>query len=141
MKGIKIIDIQVVRSNKPEDGFLVIAESPKNIPFEIKRVYSIVCNGNGTIRGRHAHKKLKQTIICSSGSCVVSLDNGFKKDYIKLDSPTKGLLFTGDVIIWREIYNFSDNCVVTVFADEVYNENDYIRDYAEFLATINQSTK
>lgn len=112
-------------------GQLVAIEQLKDIPFEIKRMYYIYDTKEGVRRGYHAHKCLEQILICVKGSCKILLDNGFEKETILLDKPTEGLYIANN--IWREMFDFSSDAVLVVLASEVYNENDYIRDYDEFL--------
>ncbi len=118
-------------THQDERGSLISLESSKNIPFDIKRVYYIFKNGADVIRGQHAHKKLKQIYIVVSGSCKVILDDGNKKEIITLDNPDIGMVF--DSIIWRELFDFSQDCVLMVLADDFYDEEDCIRNYEEFL--------
>ena len=118
-------------THQDERGSLISLESNKNIPFDIKRVYYIFKNGADVIRGQHAHKKLKQIYIVVSGSCKVILDDGNKKEIITLDNPDIGMVF--DSIIWRELFDFSQDCVLMVLADDFYDEEDCIRNYEEFL--------
>ncbi len=114
-----------------ERGSLIALESLKNIPFEIKRVYYIFGNKNNVRRGFHAHKNLQQVLIAVSGSCKILLDNGKNKQEVLLDLPSKGLLIKD--CMWREMFDFSSDCVLLVLANEHYDENDYIRDYNQFL--------
>ena len=119
-----------------ERGKLIALEQFKDIPFEIKRIYYIFETKKEIKRGFHAHKKLQQVAICVNGSCKFLLDNGKEKvKDIVLDSPNKGLFI--DKMIWREMYDFSEDCVLLVLASEYYDENDYIRDYDEFLRVVN----
>ncbi len=118
-------------THQDERGSLISLESNKNIPFDIKRVYYIFKNVADVIRGQHAHKKLKQIYIVVSGSCKVILDDGNKKEIITLDNPDIGMVF--DRIIWRELFDFSQDCVLMVLADDFYDEEDCIRNYEEFL--------
>ncbi len=112
-------------------GSLLALEGNKNVPFEIKRVYYIYNTENGVSRGFHAHKELLQLAICISGSCRFIMDNGINKEEIILNLPSTGLLIPN--MIWHEMHNFSDDCIIIVLANEVYQESDYIRDYTEFL--------
>ena len=112
-------------------GNLIAIEGGKNIPFDIKRVYYIWGTNNEVIRGKHAHRKLEQVIICTSGSCDFILDNGNTREIIHLNNPAKGLYIKSN--IWREFTNFSKDCVIMVLASEHYDESDYIRDYNVFL--------
>ena len=118
-----------------ERGSLIALESLKNIPFEIKRVYYIFGNKNNVRRGFHAHKNLQQVLIAVSGSCKILLDDGTNKQEVLLDSPSKGLLIKN--CVWREMFDFSSDCVLMVLANEVYEESDYIRDYQQFLSYLN----
>ena len=74
--------------------------------------------------------------ICVKGSCTFVLDDGKSKEEIKLDTPNKGLLIEG--LIWREMYDFTPDCVLLVLASEHYDENDYIRDYDNFVEEVNK---
>lgn len=123
-----LIDLTV---HGDERGSLISLEENKNVPFDIKRVYYIFDTKNGIRRGLHAHRNLKQIVVCVSGSCTFLLDEGDRRITINLDSPSKGLFI--DKMVWREMYNFSDDCVLMVLANQHYNEEDYIRDYNDFL--------
>jgi len=118
-----------------ERGSLIALEENYNTPFAIKRVYYIFDTKEDVTRGYHAHIDLKQIAICVKGSCTFVLDNGKMKEEITLDSPDHGLLIEG--LIWREMYDFSSDCVLLVLASEHYDENDYIRDYDKFLELAN----
>jgi dTDP-4-dehydrorhamnose 3,5-epimerase-like enzyme len=112
-------------------GSLVALEGDSTIPFPIKRVYYIFGTSTGVARGFHAHKNLKQVAVCVSGKCRLILDNGNVSEEIWMDSPTKGVLIKE--MVWREMHDFSDDCVLLVLASEHYDEADYIRNYQEFL--------
>lgn len=116
-------------------GSLISLEQHKNIPFKIKRVYYIFGTRTNTTRGKHAHTNLKQIVICVSGKCKFLLDNGKKKKIVELNNPTEGLYIGKN--IWREMYDFSRDCVLVVLANKYYDENEYIRDYEDFLKKIN----
>ena len=120
-----------------ERGSLISLEENKNVPFDIKRVYYIFNTVEGIRRGFHAHKKLKQVLVCVAGSCKILLDDGKSKEEVSLDNPNKGLLI--ESIIWREMFDFSPDCVLMVLADEVYDESDYFRDYQQFLSYLNKN--
>ncbi|PLS17881.1 dTDP-6-deoxy-3,4-keto-hexulose isomerase [Bacillus sp. M6-12] len=127
-------NIYCFKENIDKRGTLVSLEGLKNIPFQIKRVYYIF-NTNNEPRGFHAHKNLKQMIICVNGSCKVRLDNGKNKSDFLLDKPSKGLYITN--MIWREMFDFTEGCVLLVLASEYYDLNDYINDYNEFIRMVN----
>lgn len=120
-----------------ERGNLVALEGMKNIPFEIKRIYYIFDTKQDVVRGLHAHKALKQVAIALKGSCRFLLDDGITKEDVILDCPTKGILI--DSCLWREMHDFSDDCVLMVLASDHYAESDYIRDYTAFLQEVSQS--
>ena len=128
---IEIIDFEI---KGDERGTLIALEGNKNIPFDIKRVYYIFGTKEGVRRGFHAHKKLNQVLVCVAGSCKILLDDGKSKQDISLDNPNKGLLI--ESMIWREMFDFSPDCVLMVLANEVYDESDYFRDYEEFLGVL-----
>lgn len=112
-------------------GSLVALEGNNTVPFDIKRVYYIFGTQTGVSRGFHAHKNLKQVAVCVTGKCRMIIDNGKERVETWLDSPTKGLLIND--LVWREMHDFSDDCVLLVLASEYYDESDYIRDYDDFL--------
>lgn len=130
--NIQIIPLQ---PHGDERGALVALEEGKNIPFSVKRVYYMFNTVKNVRRGYHAHKKLKQVAIAVSGSCRFVLDSGIERIEVLLDNPAQGLLI--DSCMWREMYDFSDDCVLMVLASEFYDESDYIRDYNQFLEWVN----
>ena len=120
-------------------GYLAVAETGKEIPFDVKRIYYIYGVSDGKRRGYHAHKNLQQIYLAIHGSCKVMLDDGNNKIVKKLNNPTEGLYIGHGV--WREIYDFTNDAVLIVFASEHYSETDYIRNYDEFLNYIKDSIK
>lgn len=128
---IKIIDFKIMGDNR---GSLISLEQNRNIPFEIQRVYYIFDTKKDVRRGFHAHKNLKQVLVAVHGSCKVLLDDGISREVVTLDSPSFGLYI--DSFVWREMYDFSEDCVLLVLASEYYDENDYIRKYEEFLTLV-----
>lgn len=115
-------------------GHLTVVESNEDIPFSIKRVYYLYDTKPGFVRGLHSHKKLEQILVCVSGSCIIRMDDGYEKEEVLLNNPTKGLYIGPN--IWREMYDFSDGAVLLVMASELYDESDYIRDYKEFIERV-----
>lgn len=112
-------------------GQLVALEEGKDIPFPIKRVYYMYDTGEGVRRGFHAHKSLQQILVCIHGQCKVLLDNGNEKKIVYLEKPYEGLYIANN--IWREMYDFTPDAVLMVLASDSYNEDDYIRNYDDFL--------
>jgi len=118
-------------SKKNSTGTLLIAEGSKQIPFNINRIYHIMDTAANEKRGCHAHKTFTQVAFCLQGSCKFLLDDGKEKYKVTLNKPECGLLL--EPMIWHEIYDFSENCIISILADAHYNEEDYIRDYQNFL--------
>lgn len=119
-----------------ERGQLIALEEFKDIPFAIKRVYYMYDTVSDVTRGYHAHKNLKQILICIHGSCKIKLDNGSEKKIVNLEKPYEGLYV--DSNIWREMFDFSEDAVLMVLASELYDESDYIRNYDEFLKFVSR---
>ena len=117
-------------------GSLVALEGNKTVPFDIKRVYYIFGTEPGVVRGFHAHKALKQVAVCVTGNCRILLDNGLEKVDVWLDSPVRGIVI--EEMVWREMHDFSHDCVLLVLASEHYDEGDYIRDYGEFKKYVSE---
>ena len=115
-------------------GSLIAIEGLKDISFNIQRIYYIFNCESRASRGFHAHKDLEQLAISVSGRCDIMLDDGEQRETVSLTSPRKGLLI--GAMTWREIHNFSDDCVLLVLASRHFDESDYIRDYNEFLAKL-----
>ena len=127
------MDIERIQFQKHGDhgGMLVALEQERNVPFEIRRVYYVYATEPNVHRGRHAHRRLKQLAVAVRGSVTILLDDGTGPVEVVLNDPAQGLLL-GDMV-WRELYDFSDDCVLMVLADQAYDPADYILDYDEFL--------
>jgi dTDP-4-dehydrorhamnose 3,5-epimerase-like enzyme len=115
-------------------GSLVALEENKSVPFDIKRVYYIFGTKPEVSRGFHAHRELQQVAVCVNGKCRMVLDDGLHREEVWLNSPTKGLLIGN--LVWREMHDFSNDCVLLVLASNYYDELDYIRDYETFLELV-----
>jgi dTDP-4-dehydrorhamnose 3,5-epimerase-like enzyme len=137
IKNTKIITLPKIKDGR--DGVLCVAEQNKNIPFDIKRVFYIYdLHHSNAIRGKHAHKKTEQVIFCINGNFSLLLDDGQSKQQITLNSPEIGV-FIG-TYVWNTLTNFSNDCILLVLASDIFNENDYIRDYRTFLKIIKNKT-
>lgn len=112
-------------------GNLTFIESEHHVPFEIKRVYYLYDVPGGATRAGHSHKSLDQLMIAMSGSFDVELDDGRAKKKYHLNRSNYGLYIPR--MIWREIDNFSSGSVCMVLASDLFDEQDYYRDYQEFL--------
>jgi dTDP-4-dehydrorhamnose 3,5-epimerase-like enzyme len=124
----KIINIPKIED--PRGNLSVIEHDV--VPFDIKRVYYLYDVPAGAERGGHAHKKLQQFLVALAGSFDVVLNDGKNEKTIILNKPFEGLLITNG--IWRELKNFSSGAVCLVVASDVFEEEDYIREFDEFLS-------
>lgn len=132
---IQIIDIPKIKNSKGNIGVIEL----DTIPFDIKRVYYLYDVPSSARRGGHAHKNLQQLLVPLSGSFDVVLKDGTEEVTITLNKPDKGLLINNN--IWRELENFSSGAVCMVLASEPYSEDDYIREYKEFLKYVKTNKK
>ena len=126
--NIKLVEIPKIKDIR---GNLSVVEKDI-IPYEIKRVYYLYDVPSDAYRGGHAHKEQLELLIALSGSFEVTLDDGKSKRSIILNKPNKGLLIPKG--IWRELQDFSSGSVCLVLASDVFDEEDYIRDYNDFLS-------
>ena len=148
MRETTVFDCTLIEMDKhhsDDKGNITVVENGKTVPFNVKRAYYLydVPGGGsrgshahkevpgGGSRGSHAHKELQQLIIAASGSFDVTLDDGNVKRTFTLNRPYQGLLIVPG--IWRDLNNFSAGSVCLVLASEKYDENDYIRNYDDFL--------
>ena len=112
-------------------GNLTVAQAHTDVPFSIKRAYWVYDVPAGECRGGHAHKLCKEVLIALSGSFHVTVDNGEEQKTVLLNHPYQGLLIDTDV--WRTLDDFSSGAVCLVLASEPFDEDDYIREYDDFL--------
>ena len=126
---------EIINLPKIQDarGNLTFIEEKSLIPFEIKRVYYLYDVPGGSERGGHAHIALNQLIIALAGSFDVALDDGKTKKTFTLNRPYEGLYICPGV--WRELKNFSSGSVCLVLASNLYAEDDYYRDYDQFISS------
>ena len=117
-------------SEEKEQGNLRVFESD-SLPFTVKRIFTVVNAQGDSKRGQHAHKKCNQLICCVSGEINLICDDGKEKLEILLSPESKAVLVPCGV--WAEQDYIKDNTVIIVLCDQSYDENDYIRDYDEYL--------
>lgn len=117
-------------------GSLMVLESNKNVPFKVKRIYYILDAKPDVPRGFHAHKELMQLAFCIKGSCNMIMDNGIEKQQVRIDKSNIGLIIPP--MVWHEMHDFSEDCVMLVLASAQYDEADYIRNYDEFMNEANK---
>ncbi|MGN0828518.1 MAG: sugar 3,4-ketoisomerase [Akkermansia sp.] len=133
MKKNSVYDCSIIELSKHhhEKGNITVVENGVSVPFGIKRVYYLYDVPGGESRGGHAHKDLYQLIVAASGSFTVTLDDGKVKRTFLLNRPYQALMVVPG--IWRTLDDFSSGAVCLVLASECYTEDDYIRDYDEFI--------
>ena len=129
VEGAYLLDLPKISDPR---GDLTFLEGQQHVPFNIARVYYLYNVPVEAQRGGHAHRNLQQVIFALSGSFRVLLDDGNKKTEVILRNPSLGLYI--NKMIWREMDLFSQGAVCMVVASTPYEENDYYRDYDEFLA-------
>lgn len=138
-KSYSVYDCGIIELDKhhsDKKGNLSVVENGLTLPFDVKRIYYLYDVPGGGERGGHAHKNLKQLIVAASGSFTVTLYDGRVKRSFVLNRPYQGLLITPG--IWRDLTDFSSGSVCMVLASEVYEEEDYIRDYYQYVDFISR---
>ncbi len=128
IQGCNVIELTKIHN---PSGNITIVENGRSQPFNIKRVYYLYDVPGGSQRGGHAHKKLHQLIVAASGCFDVIIDDGQYKKVVQLNQPYFGLLVVPG--IWREIINFSSGAICLVLASAKYDNDDYIRNYDNFI--------
>lgn len=131
LENCRMIDLPKIHDPR---GNLTFIEGGSHVPFQIQRVYYLYDVPGGAARGGHAHKGLHQLIIAMSGSFDVILDDGREKKSYHLNRSYNGLYVCP--MMWRELNNFSSGSVCMVLASNSYDEDDYYRDYQEFLRAV-----
>lgn len=134
MEKYSVFDCSIIELDKHHSdrkGNLSVVENGVTLPFDVKRVYYLYDIPGGESRGAHAHRELEQLIVAASGSFSVTLDDGKCKRTFMLNRPYQGLYVKHG--LWRDLADFSSGAVCMVLASELYKEEDYIRDYGEFL--------
>ena len=117
-----------------EDGFLAVIEEEKQIPFKIRRIFYEYGVERTSLRGKHANKNSRFCLIAVSGSCDVIVEDSVSIVEYRLNKPNKVLYL--DKMIWKTMTNFSKDCVLLVLSDCLYDKNEYIRDYNEYLKSL-----
>lgn len=122
------------------DGVLCIMNSLQEIPFEIKRMYYINnLDPKSSLRGKHAHRQLRQVIFCINGCFTLTLDDGETQQDILMREDNIGVIL--DPMLWHTMHDFSSGCVLLVAASDYYDEADYIRNYDEFMRLVREEKK
>ena len=117
-----------------ERGNLVVVEGNADIPFDLKRVFYIYGSDPDVVRGMHANRKTEFVLINVSGTSKVKVDNGFETVVVELNRPRMGIYLP--TMVWKEMYDFSEDSILLVLASEHYDSKEYIRDYSDFLKEV-----
>ncbi len=134
---VSIADCRIIQlpQIKNRAGNITPVHNSIEIPFDMKRIFYLYDVPGGESRGAHAHKKCHQFLVAASGSFEVLIDDGKKQHTVQLNRPFEGLHIPP--LIWASEINFSSGSICLVMASELYEENDYIRDYTNYLKIIN----
>lgn len=121
-----------------ETGKLVAIQS-QDIPFDIKRIFYIYGSNGDAVRGQHANRKSEFILINVAGKSKVRLDDGNESRVIELDRPSMGVYIPK--LMWKDMYDFSEDAVLLCIASEEYDDTEYIRDYNEYIGEMKRICK
>jgi dTDP-4-dehydrorhamnose 3,5-epimerase-like enzyme len=130
LDNCKVLDLPKIQDAR---GNLTFIEAGRHVPFDFKRAYFLYDVPGGSTRGGHAHKNLHQIIIAMSGSFDIELSDGVTKKRFHLNRSYFGLYIPP--MVWREMDNFSSGSVALVLASEFFSEEDYFRDFSDYVAS------
>lgn len=125
-KLIEFVDLGDERGN-----LVVIEGEGMDIPFDIKRVFYIYGSDSEVVRGQHANRETEFLLVNVSGKSKVKVDNGTDSEIIELNKPRMGLYLS--TMLWKDMYDFSEDSVLLVLASKHYDANEYIRNYEDYL--------
>ena len=136
MNNMELVQMLEFSQHGDERGQLVIVEGNKDIPFDIKRIFYIYGSDREVIRGQHANQKTRFVLINVAGTSKVRVKDGKGNEAVfSLNRQHTGIYLP--TMIWKEMYDFSEDSVLLCLASEHYDANEYIRDYTEFEEYIN----
>lgn len=115
-------------------GKMIVLENNKTLPFDIKRLFYIYNVAPNEIRGQHANRNSSFVIICVQGSVTVKIRSYDEEETFKLKSPNEGIYLPK--LIWKDMYNFSDDAVLLVLSDQFYDPNEYMSDFEKYRQEI-----
>lgn len=132
MRKFKILDFDELGDDR---GHLVVAESQKQVPFVINRIFYIYGTKENVIRGKHANRVSEFVLINLQGSVKIRIDDGVKEDVVVLDKPNRGVYL--ESMVWKDMYDFSADSILLVLSNCGFDGEEYIRDYDLFLNEVN----
>jgi hypothetical protein len=131
VRGVEIFQFPWVNDSR---GDLTVGEFESEFPFSPKRYFIISGVPSGEIRGEHAHLKCHQFLICAYGQCSVTVDDGSTRLEVQLNKPSVGIYLPP--IVWGRQWQYSADAALLVFASELYDPADYIREYDAFIKLV-----
>lgn len=132
--GVQFLHLPIIPDMR---GSLTFAECNQYLPFVPKRFFLVFDVPSREVRGEHAHKKLHQFLVCVKGSCSAMVDDGKNREEYALDSPGSALHIPP--MVWGVQYKYSPDAVLLVLASDVYDQDDYIRDYDQFISMVKKT--
>ena len=136
MKNMEKIKMLEFAEHGDEKGNLVVIEGEQDIPFEVKRVFYIYGSEQGHIRGNHANLKSEFVLVNVAGTSKVRIDNGFQSEIVELNRPRMGLYIP--TMVWKEMYDFSEDSVLLCLSSEHFDDKEYVRDYNDYQMMVNR---
>lgn len=128
-----------IESHGKNAGDLLMFEEGTNLPFKVEKVLVVKNVPTDAVRGKHAHKTVKEIVVPLQGGCVVDVTDGTRTESVTLDSPGKPLLLPA--LVWRTLHHFQPDTILLIIADGPYDEADYLRNYDEFLTYLAEQKK
>ncbi|AGF59162.1 dTDP-4-dehydrorhamnose 3,5-epimerase [Clostridium saccharoperbutylacetonicum N1-4(HMT)] len=125
------------KQNGDDRGKLVVVEGMKDIPFDIKRIFYIYGSDTTVVRGQHANRRSEFVLINVCGSSKVRVRDGKKDEVFVLDKPHTGIYLPK--MLWKDMYDFSEDSILLCLASEAYDSSEYIRDFDEYIKEVNKN--
>ena len=134
--GVGDVELRELPIVTGDNGSLIVGEVGASLPFVVRRIFTLIDIPAGEARGIHAHRQCEQFLICQRGSVMAVVDDGTRREEVVLDRPTLGLYMPP--MIWGTQYDYSSDAILLVLASEGYDRADYIEDYDEYLAALDE---
>ena len=134
MKKFRLLEFPQLGDNR---GHLVVVEEMKEIPFNIKRIFYMYGTTEGVVRGQHANRNSQFVLINLKGSCKIKIDDGKYREIIELNKAHQGIYLKN--MVWKDMYDFSEDSILLVLSDCGYDGSEYIRDIKEFYEELNKN--